>query len=70
MIAFFRVCDTASGQKRPPQERRAAAILLQKGKVHMQHQRLAGIIAQRVHDTAELFRLGDLKHQLAAGQFV
>ena len=70
MIALFRVGDTAARQERAPQEGRAAAVVLQQGEVHMQHQRLAGIVAQRVQNAPQLLRLGDLENQLAAGQVV
>ena len=65
MIAFQGIRNAAACEEHPPQERRPAALLLQQGKIDVQHQILPGIIAQQIDDVIQLFPLRDLKDHLS-----
>ena len=70
MIALFGIGHTSAGEKRAAQKRRAAALLLQQGKIDMQRKMRLSVVAKRAEDGGELVLVRDAKHQLSAVLFL
>ena len=63
MIALFGVCHAAAGEERAPQERSAAAVVLQYAEVDVQRQCLPGLVAELADNALQLAGIRDLKNQ-------
>ena len=73
VVALGGVGDAAAGEKHPPQEGGAAAVLLQQAEIDVEHRVLPGIEAEGIDDPRQLPRLRNLENVLLlilAGQAV